>query len=126
MDIGKVDLNTLVVFDALLQQGSVTRAGRALGLSQPAMSAALAKLRLQVGDPLFVRTGRGMKPTPRALELATPVHQVLETVRTQILHKRPFDPETARSVFTILTPDAGEIVFMPRVLAHAAQHAPSI
>lgn len=126
MDIGKTDLNALVVFDALLQQGSVTRAGRALGLSQPAMSAALARLRAQIGDSLFVRTGRGMKPTPRALELAGPVRQVLETVRTQILHRRPFDPKTTRRVFTILTPDIGEVVFMPKILAHAERHAPSI
>jgi DNA-binding transcriptional LysR family regulator len=126
VDLADIDLNTLIVFDALLEQQSVTGAGRALGLSQPAMSAALAKLRTQVGDPLFMRTGRGMKPTPRALELASPVRQVLETVRTEILHKRPFDASTARRIFTILTPDVGEVVFMPKILAHAARQAPSI
>ncbi|MDQ6619640.1 MAG: LysR family transcriptional regulator [Pseudomonadota bacterium] len=126
MDIERADLNTLVVFDALMQHQSVTRAGQALGLSQPAMSAALAKLRGQLGDPLFVRTGRGMRPTPRALQLADPVRRVLETVRTEILQRPAFDPALGRRAFTIITPDIGEVVFLPKMLTHVARHAPGV
>jgi DNA-binding transcriptional LysR family regulator len=126
LDITRTDLNALIVFDALVQHQSVTRAGRALGLSQPAMSAALAKLRAQLGDQLFVRTGRGMKPTARALQLVGPVRRVLETVTTEILQQPVFNPSTARRTFTILTPDIGEVVFLPKLLQHAARHASGI
>ena len=126
MDIAKIDLNALVVFAAMLEHGNVTRAGIALGLSQPAMSAALKKLRIQFGDPLFVRTGHGMRPTPRALQAAGPVRRVLQTVRTEILQAPAFDPATATRSFTIITPDIGEGVFLPKLLAYAEQHAPGI
>lgn len=124
--IPDIDLNVLRVFDALMRHGSVTRAGRALGLSQPAMSAALAKLRTALGDPLFVRTGRGMQPTPHAVDLAEPIRRVLDTVQAEVLHKRTFEAATTRRVFTIVTPDIGEVVFVPRILAHAERHAPGI
>lgn len=126
MNIADLDLNVLVVFAAMLQHQSVTRAGQALNLSQPAMSAALAKMRVQLGDPLFVRTGHGMRPTPRALQLAEPVHKLLDIVRLDVLQQPPFDPSTARRVFTIITPDIGETVFLPKMLAYAQQHAPHI
>ena len=126
MDITEIDLNVLRVFDALVQHQNVTRAGVALGLSQPAMSAALAKLRTHLGDPLFVRTGHGMRPTPHALQLVEPVRRVLETVRTEILQKPVFDATSARTLFTIITPDIGEVVFLPKLLAHAARHAPHV
>src|SRR3954453_644308 len=123
MDIGELDLNGLRVFDALMRQGSVTRAGQAIGLSQPAMSAALAKLRAQLGDALFVRTGRGVRPTPRALELEGAVRRVLDVVRDEIVRTRPFEPERSRREFTIITPDIGEVVFIPPLLKHAESHA---
>lgn len=126
MNIADLDLNVLVVFAAMLQHQSVTRAGQALNLSQPAMSAALAKMRVQLGDPLFVRTGHGMRPTPRALQLAEPVHKLLDIVRLDVLQQPPFDPSTARRTFTIITPDIGETVFLPKMLAYAQQHAPHI
>jgi DNA-binding transcriptional LysR family regulator len=114
LNIADLDLNLLVVFDAMLLHQSVTRAGQALDLSQPAMSAALAKMRSQLGDPLFVRTGHGMRPTPRALQLAAPVKKILEMVRLDVLQQPAFDPATARRVFTVITPDIGETVFMPQ------------
>jgi DNA-binding transcriptional LysR family regulator len=126
LNIATLDLNVLVVFEAMLQHQSVTRAGQALDLSQPAMSAALAKMRSQLGDPLFVRTGHGMRPTPRALQLAGPVKQILDTVRADVLQQPAFDPATARRAFTIITPDIGETVFMPKILAYAQTHAPHI
>ena len=126
MNIADLDLNVLVVFDAMLQYQSVTRAGHALDLSQPAMSAALAKMRAQLGDPLFVRTGHGMRPTPRALQLAEPVKRILEMVRLDVLQQPAFDPATARRTFTVITPDIGETVFVPKILAYAQTHAPRI
>ncbi|SNT34762.1 transcriptional regulator, LysR family [Noviherbaspirillum humi] len=126
MNIAEIDLNVLVVFDAMHQHLSVTRAGQALGLSQPAMSAALAKLRAQLGDPLFVRTGHGMRPTPRALQLVDPVKRILETVRADILLQPAFDPATAQRSFTVITPDIGELVFVPKILAYNQRHAPGV
>jgi len=126
LNIAELDLNVLVVFAAMLQHQSVTRAGQALNLSQPAMSAALAKMRIQLGDPLFVRTGHGMRPTPRALQLSEPVQKLLEIVRLDVLQQPLFDPSTARRIFTIITPDIGETVFLPKMLAYAQVNAPNI
>lgn len=126
MNIGELDLNVLIVFHAMLEHQNVTRAGQEIGLSQPAMSAAVAKLRAQLGDPLFVRTGHGMRPTPRALQLAEPVRRILETVRSDILQRPAFDAATARQTFTIITPDIGEMVFIPKILAHVQAHAPGV
>jgi DNA-binding transcriptional LysR family regulator len=126
LTIADLDLNVLVVFDAMLQHQSVTRAGQALNLSQPAMSAALSKMRSQLGDPMFVRTGHGMRPTPRALQLSEPVKKILEMVRLDVLQQPAFDPATARRTFTIITPDIGETVFMPKILGYLGAHAPGI
>jgi DNA-binding transcriptional LysR family regulator len=124
MDISRIDLNLLVVFEALCEHQSVTRAGAAIGLSQPAMSAALAKARLLFGDPLFVRAGGGMKPTARAEALAEPIRRVLQSVRSDVLQKARFDPRTTERTFTLVMPDIGEIAFLPRLLARLAEAAP--
>jgi DNA-binding transcriptional LysR family regulator len=124
MDISRVDLNLLVVYEALLEHQSVTRAGASIGLSQPAMSAALAKVRVLFGDPLFVRAGGGVKPTARAEALAEPVRRVLQSVRSEILQKVRFDPRTTTRTFTLVMPDIGEIAFLPRLLARLAAEAP--
>jgi hypothetical protein len=99
MDIRKVDLNLLVVFDRLLRLQSVTRTAEALGISQPAMSLALNKLRSAFGDPLFVRASRGLSPTPRAEQLAIPVRQVLEQIRNDVLRQPSFDPAKTDRTF---------------------------
>ena len=85
-----IDLNLLVALDALLQEGSVTQAARRVGLSTPAMSHALARLREQLGDPVLVRAGRGMVPTPRAEALRARVHSVLAEARQALAPERPF------------------------------------
>ncbi len=121
-----MDLNLLVVFAAMVEQRSVTRAADTLGLSQPAMSAAVARLRKLFDDPLFVRSGWEMQPTPRALELAGPVGQVVETIRTDILQRLSFEAATAKRRFTLVMPDIGEVNFLPRILSHLAVHAPHI
>ena len=124
MDLKGVDLNLLVVLDALLEQRGVTRAGAVVGLSQLAMSAALARLRKLFNDPLFVRSGAEMKPTSRALELATPVRQIMDMLRGEILQRSHFDPESSERRFVVLTPDIGEMNFVPALLQRLAAAAP--
>ena len=95
MDIASTDLNLLVVFDALLRTRSVSRAARTLGMSQPAASAALNRLRRMFGDPLFVRTARGIHPTPYAEAMAAPLEAVLDRIRSDLLQQPTFDPAAA-------------------------------
>jgi DNA-binding transcriptional LysR family regulator len=126
MDIRQVDLNLLVIFDTMATHRSVIRTAEAVGLSQPATSAALARLRTVFGDPLFVRGGTEMQPTPRALALAPVIHRVVETISLEVLQPAAFDPALADRSFTILTPDIGEISFIPGVLRHLRQAAPQV
>lgn len=126
MDIRKVDLNLLVIFDAMARHRSVIRTAEAVGLSQPATSAALARLRAVFDDALFVRAGSEMKPTPKALELAPAVHRVVEAISTEILQQAAFEPARAERTFTILTPDIGEMAFIPGVLMRLRTEAPLV
>jgi DNA-binding transcriptional LysR family regulator len=126
MDIRQVDLNLLVIFDAMARHRSVNRAAEAVGLSQPATSGALARLRTLFDDQLFVRAGAQMEPTPRALELAPAVQRVIETVSTEILQQAAFEPATATRAFTILMPDIGEVAFVPALIRRLRQDAPSV
>jgi DNA-binding transcriptional LysR family regulator len=126
MDIRSVDLNLLVVFDAMARHRSVNRSAEAIGLSQPATSAALARLRALFDDALFVRAGAQMEPTPRALELAPAVRRVVEAIQSEILQPAGFDPATAQRSFTLLMPDIGEVAFLPGVLRRLRQEAPHV
>lgn len=126
MDIRTVDLNLLLAFDAMLEHRSVTRAGEAIGLSQPAMSAAVARLRTLFDDPLFVKTGAQMQPTARAQALAEPVRRVVQTIRSEILRPGGFDPARSERTFTLITPDIGEMQFVPPLLARLAAQAPGV
>src|SRR5579862_6683148 len=109
-----VDLNLLAALDALLAEGSVTGAARRLGLSSSAMSRTLARLRSATGDPLLVRAGRGLVPTPRAAELRDLVHQLARDVRTVLSpHVSPLDVASLERTFTLR---AGE-GFMERFCA---------
>jgi DNA-binding transcriptional LysR family regulator len=105
MDSRKVDLNLLVALDALLAERNVTRAARRLGLSQPALSAQLARLRDLFGDPLFLPAQRGLTPTARAIELEAPVHRALDQVRDVLAQGRGFDPATADLTVAIACSD---------------------
>src|ERR1700694_4249709 len=82
--LGAIDLNLLVVFDAIMRDRSVTRAGQRLGLSQPAMSHALTRLRHMLKDDLFIRSPNGMMPTPRAEELDTPIRTALDGLQQSL------------------------------------------
>ncbi|NDY90337.1 LysR family transcriptional regulator [Ideonella sp. TBM-1] len=126
MDLRGIDLNLLLVFEAMAEHRSVTRAGEAIGLSQPAMSAALARLRALLDDPLFIKVGARMAPTDRAEALTEPVRRVLQTVRGEILLPGGFDPARSERTFTVITPDIGEMLFVPPLVARLATHAPGV
>jgi DNA-binding transcriptional LysR family regulator len=126
VDIRSVDLNLLVIFEAMARLRSVNRTAEAVGLSQPATSAALARLRTLFDDALFVRAGAQMEPTPRALELAPAVQRLVDLVNSEILKQASFEPASTERNFTILTPDIGEVAFLPGVLRRLRQEAPHV
>jgi DNA-binding transcriptional LysR family regulator len=126
MNLAGIDLNLLVAFDALYSERSVTAAARRVGLSQPAASNALARLRAVFRDPLFVRTPKGMVPTARAIEVADAVHHALETLRSVFAGGTHFDPARAVRAFTIATTDYTEMVVLPLLVKKLASTAPGI
>lgn len=120
-----IDLNLLGVLDALLDARNVSRAAEALGLSQPAVSHALARLRDLFRDPLLVRSGRGMIPTRRARSLQGPVRTVLGDVR-RLINPATFDPAAAEGKFHINAPDATSVVVLSKVLKRISRMAPRL
>jgi DNA-binding transcriptional LysR family regulator len=125
-DLAKIDLNLLVLFDALAAEQSVTRAARRIGVTQPSASKGLDRLRHLFKDDLFVRTARGMRPTPRATELSGPVSHALTTVRDVVAHAQPFKAAEAKGVIRIAMSDAAEFVLLPQLVARLAQKAPGV
>ncbi|MGI4813100.1 MAG: LysR family transcriptional regulator [Janthinobacterium lividum] len=119
-----LDLNLLPFLVALDDERSVSRAAERLGVSQPRVSEALARLRTHFDDPLFVRTARGMQPTPRALALAPSAREALEKVARGMTDPTLFEAASTRQTFTIALSDVGEIVFLPRLLQALAREAP--
>ncbi len=126
MDTEKIDLNLLRIFDALMRTRNVTLAGELVGLSQPAVSFALQKLRALAGDALFVRTPKGMEPTPRAERMADPVRHVLEVVQKDVFQREEFLPAVSERTFTLCLSDVGETVFLPKLLKRLSVEAPSV
>jgi DNA-binding transcriptional LysR family regulator len=121
--IGAIDLNLLVVFDAVMQERSVTRAGHRLGLSQPAMSHALTRLRHMLKDALFVRSPTGMVPTPRAEQLAMPIRSALDGFQ-HALEPPEFDPSTTTQSFRIAVDNYAAIVLVGPLAAQIVKRAP--
>jgi DNA-binding transcriptional LysR family regulator len=117
MSLRSVDLNLLVALEALLSEQHVTRAAERVGLSQPAMSNALGRLRGMFGDELLVRTATGMQATPRAVELAEPLRQVLRQVERVLESDAGFDPESSERAFTIRMSDILAFLILPPLLA---------
>ncbi|MFO0667491.1 MAG: LysR family transcriptional regulator [Polyangiaceae bacterium] len=120
------DLNLLVSLDALLQEGSVTGAAKRVGLSTPAMSHALARIRERLKDPILVRSGRGMLLTPRALTLKPRVHHVVTEARHALEPVRPFEPSELAATFVVHATDYVLTVLGPsvdRILRNAAPNA---
>ncbi|MCX7142139.1 MAG: LysR family transcriptional regulator [Proteobacteria bacterium] len=126
MDIRNVDLNLLVALDALLAERSVSRAAVRLHLSQPATSALLARLRELFGDPLLLRSARGMLPTPRALELLAPIKQVLDEIDAIIQPRHAFDPGSAEHTFTLSASDYVEFALLPTLVDFLERKAPRV
>lgn len=126
MNVTDIDLNLLRAFDAIATEGSVTVAGERIGLSQPAMSNALARLRQLFDDPLFVRTPRGMHPTPFAQQLAQPVREALRLIQGALQQHAGFDPASSGNTFRLSMSDIGEMVFLPGLLERVKRDAPGV
>lgn len=117
MDLHAIDLNLIPVLDAMLRHRSVTLAGIELGLSQPAMSYALAKLRRAFNDPLFFRVGNEMRPTALALDLTGAVREVLDKLRSEVFGLTPFDPATTTRAFVYCMTDIAESYYLPGLMS---------
>lgn len=125
LDLRSVDLNLLKLLDALLKERSVTRAGMRLGLTQPAASRALGRLRTLLDDRVVVRTPKGLEFTPRAASLALRVSRVLAEAASIVAPER-FDPATARGQFSIASLDHMALTLIPDVNARLEQRAPGL
>lgn len=125
-NLAGVDLNLLVVFDALMTEQHLTRAAEKIGLSQPATSNALSRLRKLFNDDLFIKTSKGMAPTPRAIELSEFIHQSLLQVQTAIYSEPEFIPQSSERVFRLGMDDYSELVFLPKLLAEIEILAPKV
>ncbi|RUW58900.1 LysR family transcriptional regulator [Mesorhizobium sp. M7A.F.Ca.US.008.03.1.1] len=126
MNLNALDLNLVRVFDALLRERSVTRAGEQIGLSQPAVSAALNRLRHLLNDQLFVRRGNDMVPTPRAESLAEPVRAALREIERVFQSGKDFDPAGLERTFTFMGADFFSMLLMPPLAARVAAVAPGV
>jgi DNA-binding transcriptional LysR family regulator len=126
IDLSRLDLNLLVLFQVVLEEAHVGRAAARLGLTPSAVSHGLGRLRSLMGDPLFLRTPKGVVPSARAHELAAPVADILSRVSRVIASSTPFDPATSRRRFTIGAPDAVSAVILPALLADLQVSGPLI
>jgi DNA-binding transcriptional LysR family regulator len=126
VNLRNIDLNLLVVLDALLSEGNVSRAGLRIGLSQSAMSAALARLREVFNDPLLVRVGRELALTRYAEELRVPVKETLARIEQTLLQKAAFDPKTSTRTFSISASDYAGLVLLTHVVRAVAAEAPNV
>ncbi len=126
MNLRNVDLNLLVILDALLNERNVSRAGQRIGLSQSAMSAALARLRDVFGDPLLVRVGRGLELTRNAEALVVPLRQALMQIEQTLSQNRGFDPMTDQRTFSIAASDYAVLVLLAPFIRVLSEEAPNI
>ena len=126
MDLARLDLNLLLVFHHLLREKRVSAVATVLGMSQPAVSSALGRLRSSLGDDLFLRTQGGMEPTPYALQLAEPVATALDGLQQALNVRASFDPTTSERSFTLAMTDVGEMYFLPVLMDALAGAAPGV
>lgn len=121
-----MDMKLLAVFDEIYKTRSVTRAGENLGLPQTSVSLALGRLRRRFNDPLFVRTGAGMVPTPRASALVQPLRQALELLRSATQQQETFEPASASRAFRIAMTDISHLEFLPALVNRVGKAAPGV
>ena len=126
IDLSRSDLNLLVLFEVVLDERHVGRAAERLDLTPSAVSHGLGRLRRLLNDPLFLRTPKGVVPTARAMELASPIADILVRVRNVISTAEPFDPANSTRWFTIGAPDGVATVFLPPLLAELRRVAPNV
>lgn len=124
MNLSNIDLNLLVYFSVLLREGNVTKAAEHLGLSQPAMSNGLRRLRKVFNDPLLVRTSNGMMPTDKARELQPQVQNVLSQIELFVQPTIEFDPSSSKRLFRVMASDYAETTLLPRVRTRMVEEAP--
>ncbi|NLS12367.1 transcriptional regulator LeuO [Vibrio sp. SM6] len=120
-----VDLNLLTVFDAVMQEQNITRAAHNLGMSQPAVSNAVARLKVMFNDELFMRQGRGIQPTQRARQLFGPIRQALQLIRNE-LPSSVFQPDNSTRMFKLAICSPCDMRFTPRILADVYTQAPHV
>ncbi|MGD8112128.1 transcriptional regulator LeuO [Vibrio sp. TRT 17S01] len=120
-----VDLNLLTVFDAVMQEQNITRAAHNLGMSQPAVSNAVARLKVMFNDELFMRQGRGIQPTQRARQLFGPIRQALQLIRNE-LPSSIFSPETSTRLFKLAICSPCDMRFAPKIMSSVHDQAPNV
>jgi DNA-binding transcriptional LysR family regulator len=126
MTLAGIDLNLLAALDALLSEGNVTRAAERMSVGQPAMSASLRRLRKHFDDPLLVREGRKLVPTPLAESLVAPVHEALTAVEAVMGASQPFDPAHDQRTFTIVASDYVTLILLRPLFRRLATEAPEV
>ncbi len=126
MNLNDLDLKLLRVFHQLMIERRVSSAAQSLGVSQPAVSNALKRLRGLLGDELFQRTAQGMLPTPLAEQIAEPIAYAIDAIRSVVNHQVHFDPATAQRDFVLGLIDLGEMFFLPSLLVQVCQQAPGV
>jgi DNA-binding transcriptional LysR family regulator len=126
VNLKNVDLNLLVIFEAIYATGNISRAAERLGMSQPAVSNALARLREQIDDPLFIRAGRGVEPTIKTRELINPVREALGLIGRHLGASANIDLSTYKRLFRVVVIDPLEPIIMPAVIRTITSQAPGI
>lgn len=117
-----LDLNLLIVFEAIFSSGNISQAAKKLGMSQPTISNALARLRDALEDPLFVRAGRGVQPTPKAVSMIGPIREALQMIEGGVTGDKGFDPTTSSRHFRLVIMDALEPIILPPILRQVQDH----
>tara|TARA_Y100000768_G_scaffold196511_1_gene147676 strand:+ start:107 stop:1015 length:909 start_codon:yes stop_codon:yes gene_type:complete len=126
MNLKETDLNLFIAFDVIYTEKNLTKAGQVLGITQPAVSNALSRLRELFGDDLFIRTSKGMIPTPVANQIIKDVRSALSLIQNTISETEKFDPSVAEMVFKISIGDSSEYRLLPLLIKELAEVAPRI
>ena len=126
MKLSDIDLNLFVVFDAIYSEGNLTRAGEIIGITQPAVSNSLSRLRNLFDDPLFVRTADGMVPTPVAQNIVGPVRQALGYIRASVQEAESFSPTDSDKRFRVSMTDLSQELLLPGLVASVKAAAPMV